>query len=165
MRLQTTLVLKRKIWNDGIRKSVLNKALTEDARVLEAKLKDNIDESTPAGRYYRIKSATARRSVANRGSRRVRGTTTRVIVGAVFHRASAVSQPPARRFNKLYRSIKVRRVPGKLQNLASVNASGVDVLDDPTRLNRPFFRSVIKKHRADEFYPRIQETIIDLLKP
>lgn len=162
-RAETTLTLRRAIWNQDARRSVMNRVLTQSAAELEDKLKNNIDASTPAGRLYARGHTTARRSAATRRNRPVPGTKTRVIIAARVFRSSAVGQPPARRFDTLYNSLRAKRVPGKLQILASVNAPGVDVLDDPGRLRRPFFRSVIASYRSDEFVDRIRGGVRELL--
>jgi len=158
---ETTLILRSAIWNRNTRRSILNKALTESAVELDALLHDNIDNSTPAGRLYSRGTKVPRRSA---NTNKKPGTKTRVIVSAKVFRASASGQPPARRFSKLYNSLKARRVPGKLQILASVNAPGVEILDDERRLNRPFFRSVIRTYRNGSFVDRVRSGVRDLTK-
>jgi hypothetical protein len=164
MALVSSLILRRAIWNADLRRSILNKSLADSARNLEANLKNNIDNSTPAGRYYSRGRVTAKRTAANSNLRRAPGTKTRVIISSPVFRASAPGQPPARRFNVLYNSLKVRRVPGKLQILASVNAPGVEVLDDPKRLNRPFFKTVIVDYRRNEFVDNVKQGVRKLLE-
>lgn len=161
--IKSTLILRRAIWNKDLRKSILNKVLFESATELEAKLKDNIDSSTPAGRLYSRGHVTTKRTAATKGNKAKRGTKTRVIISAKVFRASAIGQPPARRSSHLYHSLKVRRVVGKLKILASVNAPGVDVLDDPMRLHRPFFRSVITSYSHDQFIDRMRSGVRQLL--
>lgn len=137
------LILKKAIWNENARKSMINQALTEQARVLETVLKDNIDASTPAGRLYSKGAKTARLTAKNKYLPKKKGTTTRVITGYKYHQASAEGQPPARDTSKLYNAIKVRRVVGQMRIEASVKAVAVQILDSPNGLNRPFFRSII----------------------
>ena len=163
MGIGTTLVLRRAIWNADVRRSILNKSLTEAARTLEQKLRDNIDQSTPAGRLYSRGHITARRTASNKNLRAKRGTKTRVIVAPRVFRASAEGQPPARRTSRLYNSLKVSRVPSKLEILARVTAPGASILDNPEKLNRPFFRSVVSPFRREEFNPLIRSSIKSLL--
>jgi hypothetical protein len=161
--METTLKLRRAIWNKELRRSIMNKQLTKSGAQLEDRLHSNIDESTPAGRLYSRGSLTGRKTSGTKGFKAKQGTTTRVIVAARIFRASSPGQPPAKRSNRLYNSIHVRRVPGKLEILASVNAPGVEVLDNPGKLNRPFFRSVIRKYRHEEFVNNAKEGIREML--
>jgi len=140
------LVLTSAIWNKDLSRSMINQALKDQAIVLERHLKRNIDNSTPAGRLYSRKAeARSRKRIGstsnaykrrNLEGRRVTSTTT-------FYQASAPGQPPARVTSLLYNSIRVRREVGAFRLLASVTAPAVDILDDPSKLNRPFFYSVI----------------------
>lgn len=161
--MRSKLILRKAIWNQDQRRSIINQALTRSAEGLEAKLKSNIDESTPAGRYYRIGVISERRRASNKNLRKKAGTKTRVIVGVRLHRASAQGQPPARRFNKLYNAIKVKRVVGKWAIVAEVNAPGVVILDDVSRLNRPFFKSVISNYRNEEFVDTMRSGVRELI--
>lgn len=164
-KFETTLTLRSAIWNRGLRRSILNRCLTISANELEGKLKDNIDNSTPAGRLYKVGRVTARRSSANKYLPKARGTKTRVFVNAILHTASAIGQPPARLTSFLYKSIIVRKVASKFQILASANAPGASILDDPGKLSRPFFRTIIDAYRNNEFVDRVKQSISELLGP
>ncbi len=143
------LNLRKAIWNEDVAKSIINTGLIQQAKVLEKRLKDNIDESTPAGRLYARGARTTRRTASNRYLRGKKGTKTRVITSYKVHTASEEGQPPARDTSTLYRNIKVRKVSGEYRIDAKVNAPAVDILDSPTGLNRPFFRSVIFTGNGD----------------
>ncbi len=162
-KVQTTLTLRSAIWNREARRSILNKALTLSAEELEAKLKDNIDDSTPAGRLYQVGRVTQRRTSANNNLPAARGTSTRVFVSPVYHQASAPGQPPARHTSVLYNSLRARRVPSKFQILASVNAPGASILDDPDALSRPFFYTIIDAYRRFDFVDRIKQSVREML--
>jgi hypothetical protein len=150
--IETTLTLRRAIWNKDVRRAVMNRVLSVSGLEVVDRIKDNIDNSSPAGRYYARKAA---------GTSRVKGR--RIIVTPVVFHASSEGQPPARRFSTLYNSITGRRVNDKLQILVSVNAPGVEILDDPKKLDRPFFRSVITKYRRDEFFDNVKGGVNELL--
>lgn len=162
-RTTVKLNLRRKIWNSQVRTSILNKTLTELSEILENRIKSVIDDSTPAGRIYRVGSQTTRRTKTTSHLPKARGRSTRVVVTGKFHQASAYGQPPAKFTLTLYKSIKVRKIPGKLSILASVNAPGVDVLDDPAKLSRLFFRTTIETFYAVDFNDQARQSIKELL--
>jgi hypothetical protein len=157
------LSLNRAIWFANKRRSIVNKGFNVLAEFLENKIKSVIDDSTPAGRLYRIGSVTGKSSASNRGSRKVRGAKTRVIISGKFHRASAPGQPPAKLTLTLYRSIKVKRVVGRFAIIASVRAPGVEVLDDPARLSRLFFRTTIEAFYSNDFNDQARQIVTELL--
>lgn len=158
------LNLQRAIWNENARKSILNKGISRAAEGLEDRLKRNIDESTPAGRLYTKRLLTERKTKANAFYRLKRGTTTRVVVGREMYRASARGQPPAKRFGTLYRNLKVRRVRGKLQMVASVKAPAVRYLDDEAYFNRPFFSNIVESYFYNEFQDEVRRIYQELLQ-
>jgi hypothetical protein len=158
--MQATLRLNSRIWIKDEPKRVVNKLLTEGADDLETELKANIDRSTPAGRIYRRAPITAARR-AGTPFRRTKGTFTRETVGYRIHRASAWGQPPARDTNKLYRSLRVRRV-SQIGIRATVNAPGVKYLDDENYLNRPFFKSVNTRFYKDDFIPKAKARLREM---
>lgn len=149
---KSTLTLRRAIWNAEVRRSIMNKALNIAAQDLEQALKDNINDSTPAGRLYKRRPPG---SSGGRGSRRA-------IVQSIEVIASEQGQPPARVFSRLYNSIVAKRVQGKLSIIAMANAPGAAVLDDPDGLNRPYFRSVIQSYRRNQFYDTVRSAIREL---
>lgn len=158
-----TLKLRRAIWNKDLRKSVLNKALTHYAGFLEDKLVSNIDNSTPAGRVYRVGSLTERRTAKNKDLRRSKKFKTKVVTGGIFHTASAKGQPPAKLTSKLRNSIRVRRIVGELAVMASVNANGAAILDDPDKLDRPFFKETIRTSFKEDMAPQMRTFLRELL--
>ncbi len=162
--LQSKLTLRRAIWNTEARRSILNKGLKKSAEGLEEKLKENIDNSTPAGRLYSRGVITARRTKANRLLKSVVGTKTRVVTGYKYHKASSSGQPPARDTSTLYRSIRVRRIVGKLSILASVKAPGVLYLDSQEYLNRLFFEVIVVAYYQNEFNEEVKRNVQELME-
>src|SRR5215213_9112898 len=124
------LTLRRQIWNQFARKRFINQSLNLAAIKLENKIKDNIDASIPTGRNYRLSTLTGRSSSTSVGNRR-RGTSTRVVIGATFYRASASGQPPARRTGALYRRIRVIRQDDRSLK-AVVGVPYAKYLDNPS---------------------------------
>lgn len=166
--LRAVLDLRRQIWNAAARTSTVNKGLTLMAGILENKILDVIDESTPAGRAYKISGLVGKKL---RGTyhtvKHKRGDSARVDVkvrvAAGVHIASAFGQPPAKLTGTLYRNIKVRRMIGRYSILATVRAKGVDVLDDPARLSRLFFRTTIETFYEADFNDRARLIVQALL--
>lgn len=159
--MHATLRLRKAIWHQQARVNVVNTALNEAAQELEDRLKSNIDQSQPSGRTYRLETLTGRFSARGIGNRR-RGTTTRAVIGATFYRASAPGQPPAIRTGRLYRGITVRRNDASSIR-ANVNQKYGTILDDPNRLNRPFFKVIARAYFRNEFTRKIKSRIRELL--
>jgi hypothetical protein len=159
--MRATLTLRKAVWNQQAPINVLNEALDEAAVELESEFRKNIDESEATGRTYRLRTLTARRSTQNVGNRR-RGTSTRVVIGAEFYRASSYGQPPAKRTGALYRALKVRR-NGRMGIKASVNKLYARYLDSPRILNRPFFKSVATKYFKERFRPKVRAKIQSII--
>lgn len=155
--MKSTLTLRRQIWNETARTSALNKALDNTAEALEGILHSRIELSQPAGKNYRLDSITDRKSTRSIGNRR-RGTSTRVVVGATFYRASAPGQPPAIRTGRLLRNLVVRR-SGHFSIIARSNTSYSKYLD-PTR---PFFKEPIKEYFRTDFRQDVRANLLALL--
>lgn len=158
---RATLTLRKAIWNQQAQLSKINQALNEAADELEKEIKAYIDLSDPAGRVYRLSTITGRYSARGVGNRR-RGTATRAVIGAEFYRASAPGQPPAKRTGALYRAIKVRRV-GNLSIRAICDKRYAKILDDPNRLNRPFFDVVVRRFFRNRFRQLVRARLQELL--
>lgn len=157
----TKLTLTHFFWDSAfVMRNAVNKGLTKAAEILDKRLHENIDNSTPAGRLYSRGIKTARRTAANKNLRAAPGTKTRVVVGYKYHQASAWGQPPARDTDTLYRNMKVRRKPGENTIIASVNAPGVRVLDSREGLNRPFFEDIVMSY----FYNEFEQIVLDIYK-
>jgi hypothetical protein len=138
------------------------------AGILENKILDVIDESTPAGRVYKISGLVGKRLKGTYHTvKDPRGDSARVNIrvktSSREHQASAYGQPPAKLTMTLYRSIKVRRMIGRFSILASVRAPGVDVLDDPARLSRLFFQTTIETFYENDFNDRARLIVQALL--
>lgn len=113
----------------------------------------------PSGRTYRRGALTRRATIANlaAGFRRSRLNRNRVIVGANFHRASAKGQPPAVDTAGLLNSIRAKKT-GQMRSTVATSKKYADILDDPKRLDRPFFRSTVKRF-APKFRANIEKVI------
>lgn len=159
--MKVTLSLRRQIWNQEAPPSKINQALAESAVELDEDLHSYIDQSDPQGRIYRLRTLTSRRTAQNVGHRR-RGTSSRVVVGAEFYRASAPGQPPAKRTGALYRGITVKRI-GNTSIRASVDKKYAGILDDPNRLNRPFFRTRCQLFFRTRFRQNVKARLNELL--
>lgn len=158
-KISAKVTLRRAIWNTSARKSILNKAIAAAAEILDNRLHANIDNSTPAGRIYVKKAQTKRLTAATRVFQRKKGTKTRVVTGYEYYQASAYGQPPARRFDVLYRSLRVRRIVGALLIRAEVKAPGVTFLDSPEYLNRPFFNVIVQEFFKNEFNGLVRASV------
>ena len=158
---KATLTLRKRIWNQQAQLSNLNLAVDESAVELEEDLKSYIDTSDPQGKIYRLRTITSRRSARNIGNRR-RGTSTRIVVGAEFYRASAPGQPPAKRTGALYRGLRVRRI-GSLSIRATSDARYSNILDEVDRLNRPFFKVRCRLFFRTRFRQNVRNRIRELL--
>lgn len=138
---------------------MLDKAVQTSGAELEAGIKQKILTSQPAGRTYRrspiTRAATSRNLPA--GLRRTKNKN-RVIVGSNFHRASRRGQPPAVDTAGLINSIRARKT-GPLKTTVSAGKHYGEILDDPNKLNRPFFRSTVK-----EYLPKFKENILEVIK-
>lgn len=155
--MKSTLTLRRQIWNETARTSALNKALDNAAETLDGILHSRMDLSQPQGKIYRLESITDRKSARSIGNRR-RGTSTRVVIGATFYRASAPGQPPAIRTGNLYRKLFVRR-SGHFSIIAKSGASYSKFVDP----SRPFFREPIKEYFKNDFRQDVKREITGLL--
>jgi hypothetical protein len=126
------------------------------AAELEGLMKQNIASSRPAGRTYSIgsilKRAGGKRSIRNVKGLRRRGD--KVVVGSRIHRASAKGQPPAILSGRLVNSIRGRRI-GEFTARVGVGVSYAVPLDNPNRLDRPFFISQARNYRP-RFVARIR---------
>lgn len=158
---KATLTLRRAIWHEGASKRMVEECLNEGAVELENRIKAVIDTSVPQGRIRRLSTVTSRFSARGVGNKK-RGTSTRMVTGANFYQASAPGQPPAKRTGALYRDIKVRRV-GHRSIRASVNKKYARILDDPNRLNRPFFKGTCRDYFRNEFRPKVKERLQQLI--
>lgn len=159
--MKTTLTLRKAIWVQSTRKSVLNKVLNEQAELLESEIKKTIDDSSPSGILRPLAPITARKSSANIGFARRRGTKTRVVTGRRFYRASAPGQPPAKRTGRLYRSINVKRI-NNVSIIARVDVPYAEYVDSPDVLNRPFFKSVATRFFKEHFRQNVRARIREL---
>jgi hypothetical protein len=155
--MKSTLTLRRAIWNESARTSALNRGLDKAADKLDERLHSRIKISQAQGKVYRLGSLTARKSSRSIGNRR-RGTSTRVVIGATFYRASAPGQPPAIRTGNLYRKLFVRR-SGNFSIIARSDAFYSKFLDP----SRPFFREPVKEYFRNEFRQDIKNEILGLL--
>lgn len=159
--MRISLTLRRQIWNQFARKRFINESLDLAALKLENRIKGNIDASQPAGRVRRLSTLTGRRTASSVGNRR-RGTSTRIVIGAEFYRTSAPGQPPAKRTGALYRKIRVTRVDDRSLK-AVVGVSYAKYLDDPSILNRPFFRQIVREYFRTEFRNDVKTKLRELL--
>lgn len=161
--MKTQLTLRRQIWNTLVRRESIKKALTVAAVEVEKVPKDQIDNSTPAGRIYERGSITVdkRSSKFNRQLRRKANTKTRAIAGTRFHRASAPGQPPARDTDELYKSIKAR-VELPLTVHIEISAPYATILEN--KMNRPFFKEPIRVYFKTKFRERVKSQIGGLLR-
>ncbi len=158
--MKAKLVLNNPLWQTAARRKILDKAVQDSGIELEGEIKKTILDSKPAGRLYRRGSITKNASKKNLalGLRRKKGTKTRVIAGANFHRASAKGQPFANDSGQTINAIRAKRT-GELKSKVAVGVKHGAILDDPNKLDRPFFRST-----AEKFKPKFKENIADAIK-
>lgn len=158
--MKAKLTLNNPLWQTASRRAILDKAAQQSAAELEAKIKQKILSSVPAGKVYARGALTARANKAQLGLGLLRkpGTKTRVIIGNRFHRASAKGQPPAVDSGKLLNSIKTKQT-APLQITIFSNLRYAEILDNPQKLNRPFMRK-----ERDNFRSKFKKNIADALK-
>lgn len=139
---------------------MLDKAVQAAGAELEAEIKETIIKSTPLGRTYRRAAITKRASKANLaiGLKRSRKNSSRVVAGSEFHRASRRGQPPARDTGQLINSIRARR-SGMMRTTVAAGVRYAEILDDPKRLDRPFFQVTAKA-----FVPKFKDKIRAIIK-
>jgi len=117
-----TLKLESSIFNQPLFRSQVRTLVTKAALGVEAAAKISIQQSPKTGRIYRrrsiLKAVGARQAKAfsAMGLRRAKGTS-KFIVGAGFHRASAPGEPPATDSSHLANSIVAKP--------ATVDATGI----------------------------------------
>jgi hypothetical protein len=155
--MKTTLKLTNPLWSNPQRKRILDKAVQESAAELEKEIKQTILDSVPRGKTYRRGAITRSRSARNIRGLKLQTRGNKAIVGSRFHRASAKGQPPAVDTGGLINSVRARRY-GVMKARVSAGKLYAPILDDPKKLNRPFFASVAEKFRP-KFKQNIQEAI------
>lgn len=163
---KATLTLRAKIFDSGVRKKTLQQVIIKSGEELAGEQKELMTNSQPSGKTYRrgrITQALSKRN-KNLGLRtfETKKGNKRAIVGFKFHRASRKGEPPAIDKGILRNSIKFKLV-SDLKGQVSVGAKYGDVLDDPTKLNRPFFRKTVKNFQP-KFQKNLDEVIQELLK-
>lgn len=169
--MKSILKLNNPLWQTPERRAILDKAVQQSGAELEAAIKQKVLDSTPAGKTYR--RAAIRRKIARRdlkffrSNKRVfkRKFTTlfneTTAVGYNFHRASAKGQPPAVDHGGLINSIRTKRL-GQLSVKVATSKAYAAILDDPKRLNRPFFASTVEEFKP-KFKQNLQEAIAENL--
>lgn len=119
--MKALLKLNNPFWKTPERRQILDKAVQQSAAELEAKIKQKILESSPAGKTY------AR--------------------GNIFHRASRKGQPPAVFSGSLLISIRAKKL-GELKSSVSTSKNYAPRLDNKNKLDRPFFESTAEAYKA-----------------
>jgi hypothetical protein len=153
--MKAKLTLTNPLWKAASRRRVLDKAVQESGAELEAEIKRTILESKPAGRTYRRGPITRKATAKNLppGLRTQKGNSNNVIAGSNFHRASKKGQPPAVDTAGLINSIRAKKT-GELKSTVATSKKYAEVLDDPKKLDRPFFKTT-----AEKFLPKFKENI------
>lgn len=161
--MKSILKLNNPLWRTPERRAILDRAVQQSGAELEAAIKQKVLNSTPAGKTYR--RAAIRRKIAKRDLKFFRSnkrvfkrkfttlTNEKTTVGYQFHRASRKGQAPAVDTGNLINSIRSKRI-GQLSNRVATSKAYAAILDDPKKLNRPFFKST-----ADEFKPKFKQNI------
>lgn len=157
--MKTTLRLTNPLWSKTKRRTLLDKVVQESGVELEGEIKKKMLPPTrkeqPAGRTYRKGPLTAPATQKNLppGLRTSKSNADRVITGSLFHRASKKGQAPAIDTGGLVNSIRARKT-GELKSTVAAGKNYAKPLDDPNKLDRPFFQST-----TEEFRPKFKENI------
>jgi hypothetical protein len=155
--MKSSLDLKDPRWNDAGRRAAIAAALAFSAAELVTRIKEADAASVPRGRTYRIgsirRAASKRNDVQGLRTRTTAAGNLQRVVGSTFYRASAPGQRPAIKSGRLINSIRAEQIGAFKYRVGSSLYYAV-VLDDPNRLNRPFF-----KIEADAYRPRFTENI------
>lgn len=162
--MKAKLTLNNPMWKAPQRRAMLDKAVQQSGAELETEIKQTMlpgtRKSPPAGKTYRrraITKAATKRNLAT-GLKRSRKNKNRVIAGSEFHKASKRGQAPAIDTGGLVNSIRAQKT-GLMRSRVSVGKAYADELDDPNKLDRPFFRSTVRK-----YLPRFKQNIGDAIK-
>ena len=146
---------------------MLDKVVQKSAAELEAKIKEKVLKSVPAGKVYRrtaIKRRIAKRDLdffrSNQRIFRRQFTTLyneKTVVGYNFHRASRKGQPFANDTGETLNATRARKI-GELKAVVANSKPHAEILDNPNKLNRPFFRST-----AEEFKKQFRENLAEAI--
>lgn len=162
--MKIALTISSKIFDDAQVRAILSAVVRTAKLDLESDIKTNlqINAQKAAGKTYRrgritkaaskiTKAINLRHFVTAKGNERA-------IIGYKFHRASAKGQSPATDTGGLIGSVAGRDL-AELRARVSVGKKYGAILDDPTKLNRPFF-----KVRVDLFRPNFKQRVLDALR-
>lgn len=158
--MKIKLTLTDPLWTSAPRRALLDKAVQESGAELEGLIKKTILESKPAGKTYRRGAITKKATKGNLalGLKRRKGNVSQVFAGSNFHRASAPGQPPAVDTAGLLNSIRAKKT-GDMKSQVSAGVAYAEVLDNPAKLGRPFFRVTV-----EEFRPKFKENIEEAIR-
>lgn len=157
--MKARLKLNNPMWKTPERRKLLDKVVQESAAELEGEIKKTILDSTPRGRTYRRGAITkaATKPLRALGLRAVKNDPKRLVAGARFHRASAKGQPFASDTGNTLNSIRAKET-GEMKAKVSSGSRIAEILDNPNKLDRPFFKTVAEKFKP-KFKANISETI------
>lgn len=162
--MKTTLTLRNPLWNTPSRRALLGKIVQESGAELEGEIKRTMLPATrkeqPSGRTYRRGAITknATKPLLALGLRRRKGNAKRVVAGSNFHRASKKGQAPAVDTGGLVNSIRAKKT-GEMRSTISAGKAYAEPLDNPNKLDRPFFSST-----AEAFRTKFKENIENAIK-
>lgn len=176
--------LNNPFWKTPERRAILDKAVQQSALELEAKIKQKILDSTPAGKVYRRGAIFKKGTIADRKLNRTRFNRKffslndeRFAVAYSFHRASAPGQPPAVDTGGLINSIRAKTL-GALKAKVATSKAYAAALDQGARIPgrrkntktvgpmkniniaaRPFFQST-----ADEYKAQFKQNLLEAIR-
>lgn len=164
--MKSKLSLNNPLWSSTERRQLLDKVVQQSAAELEAKIKQKLlnPEKPPAGKIYRRGGIYKKGLIRDRKLNRTRFKRKffslydeKFAVAYSFHRASRKGQPPATDTGALANSIRAKR-SGEMHATVATSKNYGAILDDPNKLDRPFFRQTAEEFKA-KFKQNIREAI------
>jgi hypothetical protein len=155
--------LRSPIWNDPVRRAALSRVVAESVLELEADIKTvlNIGNQNARGKTVKRGRITAAVTKLTKALGLPTFTTKkgkeRAITGYKFHRQSLQGDPPATDSGGLIGSIEGKPI-AELKGRVSVGKKYGQYLDNPAKLNRPFFRTTVERFKP-KFKQKIREAL------
>lgn len=162
--MKAKLILNNPLWQTAQRRRILDRVVQQSAVELESEIKRKILTGTKSGRTYRrgaITKAASQKNIAL-GLRRVRGNSKQVFAGSKLHRASAPGESPANDSGGLANSLRSVSVK-PLHSKVFTSKRYAETLDNPRKLNRPFFSQTAQKFKK-RFKEQIKNAIGEMKK-
>ncbi|HEX8248973.1 MAG TPA: hypothetical protein VF599_12420 [Pyrinomonadaceae bacterium] len=167
--MKSNLILNSPLWKTPERRALLDKTVQQSALELESEIKQAILKGPKTGRTYRRGRILKKAAAKNRGFYRGEKTSSRFkrvfksltderfVVGFGFHRASKKGESPAPDTGALVNATRAQKTGEGRATVANGKGYG-ELLDNPEKLDRPFFKSTVEKFK-EKFKQNLSDTI------